>query len=134
MIKCYKSSVKHLWTSKDPIITIQSLQYFCKLILFLREWCHVLHVFCMVFPHSLQMNTLSYRVVFCHMFFGYSVLSSTEQDRATPSFSMIGKRLVSSKKDQKMSDIILSKFNDFIFKIWKNMTSKQAFHMIGCKH
>ena len=85
--------------------------------MFFVWYFHILYVFLHILWLLLQMNTLSYRVVFCHMFFGYSVLSSTEQDRATPSFSMIGKTLVSSKKDQKMSDIILSKFNDFIFKI-----------------
>ena len=143
MIKYCKSSVKHLWTSKDSLITVQSLWYFHKWILFLREWCHVLHAFSMVFLHSLcisaypmvtsadecsflQAGVMSYG-------FGYSVLSSTLLTAETwtgqvyPSFSMIGKTLISSKKDQKMSDIIFSRLNDFIVKIWKNMTSSEHF-------
>lgn len=86
VIKYYKSSVKHVWTSKDSIITMQSLWYFHKLILFFREWCHVLHAFSMVFLHSLCIP--AYAVVFpaneysflqggiMSYVFGYSVLSS----------------------------------------------------------
>lgn len=150
MIKYYKSSVKHLWTSKDSIITMQSLWYFYKLILLENDvmfYMLFLWYFCIlyVFLHTrwlfLQMNTLSYRVVLCHMglVIHYYLVpnalltAETWTGQVYTSFSMIGKTLISSKKDQKMSDIIFSKLNDFIVKIWKNMTSKWAFHMIGCK-
>lgn len=86
MIKYYKSSVKHLWTSKDSIITMQSLWYFYKLILFLKEWCHVLHAFPMVFLHSLCISAYP-MVISANEYsflqggimsygFGYSLLSS----------------------------------------------------------